>query len=62
MRLEILDVRTASDDTPRRQTLEFHNMPISVGSHSANTVQLPDVNLAEYYAMILPVGEGGEDW
>jgi serine phosphatase RsbU (regulator of sigma subunit) len=62
MRLEILDVRTASDDTPRRQTLEFRNMPISIGSHSANTVQLPDVNLAEYYAMILPVGKGGEDW
>jgi serine phosphatase RsbU (regulator of sigma subunit) len=62
MHLEILDVRTIADQTPKRVQLEFHNQPISIGSHSANTVQLPDLNVAEYHAMIVPVGDGTDEW
>jgi len=57
MRLEITDTRTLTDETPNVRDLEFHNTPVAIGSHSANVVQLPDMDIAPYHAMILPVGD-----
>lgn len=57
MRLKITDVRTLKDDVPRERDLEFRGMPVSIGSHSKNLVQLADTEIAAYYAMLLPSGE-----
>jgi len=62
MHLEITDTRTLSDETPKRRKLEFHNTPISIGSASANTIQLPDTNIPQYHAMVLPQGDEGDAW
>ncbi|MFQ5413025.1 MAG: SpoIIE family protein phosphatase [Phycisphaerae bacterium] len=58
MHLEVTDTRTLTDDTPDVRDMEFHDQPVSVGSHSANTVQLPDIDVAPYHAMIVPVTDG----
>lgn len=57
MHLEITDLRTLTDDTPHVRELEFTDVPVSIGSHSANAVQLPDLDVAPYHAMILPTVE-----
>ena len=60
MQLEITDIRSLGDDEPIIRTVEFHNTPVSLGSHSANVVQLPDTEISPYQAMILPVGD--DNW
>ncbi len=62
MHLEITDTRTITDENPKRTKMEFHNTPISLGSASANTIQLPDTDVPQYHAMILPQGDEGDEW
>ncbi len=62
MHLEITDTRTLTDENPKVTALEFHGTPVSIGSHSANLVQLPDMEVLDYHAMLLPVGDEGEEW
>ena len=59
MRLEITDMRTVTDETPDVRDLEFRGRPVTIGSHSKNLVQLPDVQLAAHHATIELVGD---DW
>jgi serine phosphatase RsbU (regulator of sigma subunit) len=60
MQLEVTDTRTLTDETPDVREMEFHNSPISVGAHSANTLQLPAPDIQPYHAMILPMA--GDAW
>ena len=55
--MEITDVRTLGEETPDVRTMEFHNTPVAIGSHTGSVVQLPDTDIAPYHAMLLPVGE-----
>ncbi|MDO8631436.1 MAG: FHA domain-containing protein, partial [Phycisphaerales bacterium] len=50
MRLEITDIRTLTDEEPSVRELEFRKPPVSLGSHSENLVQLPDIAIAPHYA------------
>ncbi len=52
MRLEITDIRTLTDEEPSVRELEFRRPPVTVGSHSENLVQLPDIAIAPHYATI----------
>ena len=60
MHIEISDTRTLGDKEPVVREMEFHDMPVSIGSHSANVVQLPATDIAPYHAMLLPLGD--ERW
>lgn len=62
MHLEVTDTRTLKDDEPKRASYEYHYKPVSIGSHSANTLQLPELDVAEYHALLLPVGDRGDQW
>jgi len=57
MRLEITDIRTLTDENPSVRELEFRKPPVSVGSHSENLVQLPDIAIAPHYASFDIVGD-----
>lgn len=57
MQLQITDTRTLTDEKPDVRNLEFSNTAVTIGGHSANTVQLPDTEVAAYHGMILPMGE-----
>ena len=52
MRLEVTDTRTLTDENPLVREMEFRKPPVSVGSHSENLVQLPDINIAPNYATL----------
>lgn len=52
MRLEVTDTRTLTDEVPMVREMEFRKPPVSVGSHSENLVQLPDISIAPYYASL----------
>lgn len=52
MRLEVTDTRTLTDETPMVREMEFRKAPVSVGSHSENLVQLPDIGIAPFYASL----------
>ena len=60
MQLQITDTRTLTDEKPDVRNMEFNNTAVTIGGHSANTVQLPDTEVAAYHGMILPLGE--EHW
>ena len=60
MQLQITDTRTLTDERPDVRNMEFNNTAVTIGGHSANTVQLPDTEVAAYHGMILPLGE--EHW
>jgi len=57
MQLQITDTRTLTDEKPDVRNMEFSNTAVTIGGHSANTVQLPDTEVAAYHGMILPLGE-----
>jgi len=59
MRLILTDMRTITDDQPRRLHLEFRNKPVTLGSHSQSGIQLPDTRIPEHHATLEPVGN---DW
>lgn len=52
MRLEITDTRTLTDENPYVRELEFRKPPVSLGSHSENLIQLPDINIPPKYATL----------
>src|SRR5262245_32882567 len=52
MRLEITDTRTLTDENPSVREMEFRKPPVSVGSHSENLIQLPDINVPPKYATL----------
>src|SRR4051812_16125374 len=52
MRLEITDTRTLTDENPSVREMEFRKPPVSVGSHSENLIQLPDINIPPRYATL----------
>lgn len=52
MRLEITDTRTLTDENPVVRQFEFRKPPVSVGSHSENLVQLPDIEIPPKYATL----------
>jgi|CXWL01.1.fsa_nt_gi hypothetical protein len=52
MRLEVTDTRTLTDENPVVREMEFRKPPVSVGSHSENLVQLPDIDIAPKYATL----------
>lgn len=52
MRLEVTDTRTLTDENPVVRQLEFRKPPVSVGSHSENLIQLPDINIPPRYATL----------
>jgi hypothetical protein len=52
MRLEITDTRTLTDENPVVRQFEFRKPPITVGSHSENLVQLPDIEIPPRYATL----------
>ena len=52
MRLEVTDTRTLTDENPVVREMEFRKPPVSVGSHSENLVQLPDIDIAPNYATL----------
>ncbi len=57
MRLEITDIRTLTDEQPSVRELEFRKPPVTLGSHSENLVQLPDIQIAPHYATFDIVGD-----
>jgi len=59
MRLEITDNRTLTDENPSVRALEFRAPPVSLGSHSENLVQLPDIAIAPRYAAL---DIAGDNW
>ncbi len=52
MRLEVTDIRTLTDENPLVREMEFRKPPVSVGSHSENLVQLPDIDIPPKYATL----------
>ena len=52
MRLEVTDTRTLTDENPVVREMEFRKPPVSVGSHSENLVQLPDIDIPPRYATL----------
>ena len=60
MQLQITDTRTLTDENPDIREVEYHNTAVSIGSHSANTLQLPDTEIAAYHGLLLPLGQ--EQW
>lgn len=52
MRLEVTDTRTLTDENPMVREMEFRKPPVSVGSHSENLVQLPDIDIPPKYATL----------
>jgi len=52
MRVQVIDKRTLTDTYPDVRDMEFRTPPVSVGSHSENLLQLPDINIAPFYATI----------
>lgn len=57
MHLLVTDVRTLTAEKPLVREYEFRGAPVSVGSHSKNLVQLPDTDIAPFYAILLPIGD-----
>jgi pSer/pThr/pTyr-binding forkhead associated (FHA) protein len=57
MRLQVTDIRTLTDEQPNIRYFEFRSGAITVGSHSNNLLQLPDIELAAHYATIERVGD-----
>jgi len=57
MHLEITDVRTVTDQDPSVREFEFRNAKVTLGSHSSNLIQLPDVEIAPYHATLVPEGD-----
>lgn len=62
MHLEVTDVRTASGGEPKTDVYEYHGTPVSIGSHSANVLQLPHTEIRDYHAMLLPTGDKQDRW
>lgn len=60
MRLEITNVRTLKQEEPSVRELEFRKGSVTLGSHSNNLIQLPDVEIAPHHATL--VLEGGGQW
>jgi len=59
MRLILTDMRTITDDQPRRAQFEYRNQPVTLGSHSQSGVPLPDTRIPEHHATLEP---SGNDW
>ena len=59
MRLQVTDMRTITDANPNVRDFEFRSGPVTIGSHSGNLVQLPDVEIASHHATLDIVGD---DW
>ncbi len=59
MRLILTDMRTITDDQPRRVQFEYRNQPVTLGSHSQSGIPLPDTRIPEHHATLEPVGN---DW
>ncbi len=52
-------MRTITDANPNVRDFEFRSGPVTIGSHSGNLVQLPDVEIASHHATLDIVGD---DW
>lgn len=59
MRLILTDMRTITDEEPRRAAFEYRNKPVTLGSHSQSGIPLPDTRIPEHHATLEPVGN---DW
>ena len=62
MHLEVTDVRTLGTDEPHIRTYEYHGTPVSLGAHTGNTLQLPHTEIQDYHGILLPAGDGHEQW
>ena len=58
MRLRVTDIRTITDATPDVRDMEYRNASVTIGSHSGNLLQLPDMEIAAHHATLEPVGDG----
>lgn len=58
MHVEITDVRTLRQPEPKIRRMEFRNQTVSLGSHSDNLVQLPDLAVAPHHADLLVNSDG----
>ena len=58
MRLKVTDTRTLADAKPDVRNLEFRVASVTMGSHSSNLLQLPNIEIAAHHATLERVGDG----
>lgn len=62
MQIEVTDVRALATDPTSVRRYTFRDEPVTIGSHTANAIQLPDMSIRGYHAMILPSEDGEDGW